>query len=93
MATDVLARVVLDPNVMQGQPIIRGTRIPVKLLVRMVAQGIPQNEILSEYPRLQPENIRAAIEYAGINPQGLVDYSAARPSFTGKGAPNVSPLA
>ncbi len=56
--------ITLDPHVMAGKPIIRGTRIPVELVVRMVAQGIPDDEILREYPRLQPEDIRAALLYA-----------------------------
>jgi uncharacterized protein (DUF433 family) len=49
---------------MVGKPVIRGTRIPVELVVRMLAQGIPEKEILQEYPRLQPEDIRAALIYA-----------------------------
>ncbi len=57
-------RITLDSRVMAGKPIIRGTRIPVALIVRMVAQGIPDDEILREYPRLQPEDIRAALMYA-----------------------------
>jgi len=57
-------RITLDPNVMVGKPVIRGTRIPVELIVRMLAQGIPESEILIEYPRLQPGDIRAALTYA-----------------------------
>ena len=49
---------------MAGRPVIRRTRIPVELIVRMLAQGIPETEILEEYPRLQPEDIRAALAYA-----------------------------
>ena len=44
-------RISLDPKVMFGKPIIRGTRIPVELIVRMLAQGIPEGDILREYPR------------------------------------------
>ena len=57
-------RITIDPKVMTGKPVIRGTRIPVELIVRMLAQGIPEEEILQEYPRLQPEDIRAALTYA-----------------------------
>jgi len=64
MNAELLSRVVLDPKIMVGKPIIRGTRIPVELLVRMVAQGIPEVEILREYPRLQLEDIQAALLYA-----------------------------
>lgn len=57
-------RIHIDPKVMAGKPVIRGTRIPVELIVRMLAQGIPEGDILQEYPRLQPEDIRAALAYA-----------------------------
>jgi uncharacterized protein (DUF433 family) len=59
-----LDRISIDPKVMVGKPVIRGTRIPVDLIVRMLAQGIAESEILREYPRLQPEDIRAALTYA-----------------------------
>lgn len=57
-------RITMDPKVMVGKPVIRGTRIPVELIVRMLAQGIPEGDILREYPRLEPEDIRAALTYA-----------------------------
>jgi uncharacterized protein (DUF433 family) len=49
---------------MTGKPVIRGTRIPVELIVRMLAQGISEPDILKEYPRLQSQDIRAALAYA-----------------------------
>jgi uncharacterized protein (DUF433 family) len=64
MSENLLDRVVLNPKVMLGKPVIRGTRIPVELLVRMLAQGVPEAEILREYPRLQAEDLRAALAYA-----------------------------
>jgi len=57
-------RISINPTVMVGKPVIRGTRIPVERIVRMLAQGISENDILREYPRLQPEDIRAALAYA-----------------------------
>jgi len=60
----LLQRISLDQKVMVGKPVIRGTRIPVELIIRMLAQGIPESDILREYPRLQPEDIRAALTYA-----------------------------
>jgi uncharacterized protein (DUF433 family) len=57
-------RISLAPQVMLGKPVIRGTRIPVERIVRMLAQGIPEDDILREYPRLQPDDIRAALAYA-----------------------------
>jgi uncharacterized protein (DUF433 family) len=64
MSDDLIERVVLNPKVMAGKPVIRGTRIPVELLLRMIAQRIPEADILREYPRLQPEDIQAAVAYA-----------------------------
>ena len=55
-------RIVIDPTVMAGKPVIRGTRMPVALIVRMVAQGITVQEILEEYPQLTELDIRAALE-------------------------------
>jgi uncharacterized protein (DUF433 family) len=60
-ATD---RIELDPNVMLGKPVIRGTRIPVELLLRKLAEGASEQDLLDAYPRLQPEDIRAAMAYA-----------------------------
>ena len=57
-------RISVDSKVMVGKPVIRGTRIPVELIVRMLAQGIAEADILREYPRLQPQDIRAALTYA-----------------------------
>ena len=57
-------RISLDPKLMLGKPVIRGTRIPVEIIVRMLAQGVPESDILREYPRLQPDDIRAALAYA-----------------------------
>jgi uncharacterized protein (DUF433 family) len=64
MNNEILGRIELNPKVLVGKPVVRGTRIPVELVVRMVSQGIPDAEILREYPRLQLEDIRAALAYA-----------------------------
>jgi uncharacterized protein (DUF433 family) len=57
-------RIVVDPDIMVGKPVIRGTRIPVALIVRMLSEGASEAEILNEYPRLKSEDIRAALGYA-----------------------------
>jgi uncharacterized protein (DUF433 family) len=59
-----LTRITLNQRVMAGKPVIRGTRIPVDLIVRMVSQGISEEAILAEYPRLETADIRAALAYA-----------------------------
>lgn len=62
----LLERVTLNPKVMVGKPVIRGTRVPVELIVKMLAQGIAEEEILQEYPRLKPEDVKAALAYASV---------------------------
>ncbi len=64
MSTPLHKHIAIDLKVMAGKPIITGTRIPVETIVRMVAQGIPEKTILKEYPRLTPNDIRAALMYA-----------------------------
>ena len=56
-------RIIINPEVMVGKPVIKGTRIPVDTVVRLLAQGITQEEILEDYPNLKKEDIRAALEY------------------------------
>jgi uncharacterized protein (DUF433 family) len=58
-------RIEIDANVMMGKPVIRGTRIPVELLLRKLGEGATEAELLDAYPRLQAEDIRAALRYAG----------------------------
>jgi uncharacterized protein (DUF433 family) len=60
----LLERISVIPKVMVGKPVIRGTRVPVELIVKMLAQGIAEEEILQEYPRLEPQDIKAALAYA-----------------------------
>ena len=60
----VTDRVEVNPNVMQGKPAIRGTRIPVELLLRKLAEGATVDDLLDAYPRLVADDIRAALDYA-----------------------------
>ncbi|MCX5977455.1 MAG: DUF433 domain-containing protein [Coprothermobacterota bacterium] len=57
-------RIQTNLEVMAGKPVISGTRISIDLIVRMLAQGISEQAILDEYPRLQLADIRAALDYA-----------------------------
>ena len=61
---ELLERITVDPRIMVGKPVIRGTRIPVALILKMLGQGIPAEEILREYPRLKEVDMHAAIAYA-----------------------------
>ncbi len=59
-----LDRVTVDPQVFQGQPCIRGLRIPVSLIVKLVSAGKTTDEIIDDYPELEKEDIRQALEFA-----------------------------
>lgn len=57
-------RIVLDPAVLQGKPIIRGTRLAVEFIVDLLAQGWTKDEILRNYPGISEEDIAACLKYA-----------------------------
>jgi uncharacterized protein (DUF433 family) len=60
-------RINIDHRIMGGLPCIAGTRIPVAMLVRMVAAGTPTETILEEYPQLVEDDIREAMRFAAAN--------------------------
>ena len=62
--TALLGRITANPEIFGGKPIIRGMRISVELILSLLAQGVAQEEILADYPDLQPDDIRACIAYA-----------------------------
>ncbi len=57
-------RITFDPNMLGGRPCIRGMRIPVSVIVGQFAHGATEKEILEDYPDLEIEDIRQALEYA-----------------------------
>lgn len=64
MMNDLLARITVNPKVMVGKPTIRGLRITVEQLLSAMAKGVPEEELLREYPELQKEDFRAVLAYA-----------------------------
>jgi uncharacterized protein (DUF433 family) len=57
-------RIELDPEVLVGKPVVRGTRLAVEFVLDMIASGVSEQEILSSYPRLTHEDILACVAYA-----------------------------
>jgi uncharacterized protein (DUF433 family) len=57
-------RIEMNPRVMLGKPVVRGTRIPVELVLRKLGEGASEADILEAYPRLTREDIHAAIRFA-----------------------------
>lgn len=53
-----------NPEVLGGKPVIKGTRLSVPFILGLLARGMSENDILTEYPRLSVEDIRACLEYA-----------------------------
>lgn len=60
-------RIDINPAVMMGKPVIRGTRITVELILRKLAEGAPESELLQDYPHLTRDDIRAAMAYGAAS--------------------------
>jgi uncharacterized protein (DUF433 family) len=58
------SRIEVNPEIMLGKPVIRGTRVTVELLLRKLSEGSTEAELLEAYPHLTREDIKAAIAYA-----------------------------
>ena len=57
-------RIETDPNVMQGKPVIRGSRVTVEQIVRECARGLTVQDIAAAYPRLTKDDVSAALAFA-----------------------------
>ncbi len=62
-------RIIVDPEIMVGKPVVKGTRIPVELVLKRLAQDLDLQTLFAAYPRLTPEDVKACLEYA----QSLVE--------------------
>ncbi|MCB0292047.1 MAG: DUF433 domain-containing protein [Calditrichaeota bacterium] len=61
---DYRKRITIDPTVMLGKPIIKGTRITVELILRKLSQGLSVDDLLSAYPHLTKDDIYATLSYS-----------------------------
>jgi uncharacterized protein (DUF433 family) len=61
MPTD---RIEFNPAILQGKPVVRGTRIPVEGILRKLSEGATEADLLDAYPRLTREDIQAVLRYA-----------------------------
>lgn len=62
----MINRISTDKNIMHGKPCIKGTRIPVYLILDLLAGGSTAKEIIEDYPDLTEEDIHACVEYAAV---------------------------
>lgn len=61
---ELLNRITVNPEVLVGKPIIRGMRISVEQVLDALAAGVPEQELLEDYPALERDDIRAVLAYA-----------------------------
>lgn len=59
-------RIIRDPKIMVGKPVIKGTRIPVELVLAKLAENPNLDELFTDYPRLTVEDVKACLEYAKV---------------------------
>ena len=60
----IIDRIEINPKVMMGKPVIRGTRLTVELILRKLSEGASEKDLMEAYPKLTREDIKAAIRYA-----------------------------
>lgn len=64
--SELLPRITARPEVFGGKPIVRDLRISVELILSLLCQGVTQEELLEDYPELEPDDIRACLAYAHV---------------------------
>jgi uncharacterized protein (DUF433 family) len=64
MATEIAERVTVDPSVMVGKPVVKGTRIPVELVLDYLAEIPSFDELFADYPELTLADVQACLRYA-----------------------------
>ena len=57
-------RITIDPKILSGKPVFKGTRIPISIVLRMLRDGATFQKIMEEYPRLTEEDIKVALDYS-----------------------------
>ena len=70
-------RIVSNPNIMLGKPVVKGTRITVELILKKLAEGANRMDLLAIYPHLSTEDINAVLDYASevIGNEDVIDLS------------------
>jgi len=58
-------RITIDPKILVGKPVVKGTRLSVEFIIGLLAQGWSEAEVLRNYPGLVPDDIKACLAYAG----------------------------
>ena len=79
-------RIVVDPEILAGKPVVRGTRIPVEIVLKRLASDLDPATLYAAYPRLTPEDVQACLEYASAVIEGEDVYPATLPAVPPPGA-------
>jgi uncharacterized protein (DUF433 family) len=67
MPLDYQRHISVDPHVCGGEPVVSGTRVTVRTVLASLAEGMTEEEILSDFPSLSPESVRAVIAFAATS--------------------------
>jgi len=67
-------RITIDPAILVGKPVVKGTRLAVEFVIELLAEGWSEEDILRNYPRLVTEDIRACLAYARDRLQEEITY-------------------
>lgn len=70
MARELQDRIVTDPDVLSGKPVVEGTRISVEVILELLASGMAVDDVLEEYPGLERDDVLAALAYAARSLRG-----------------------
>ncbi len=72
--------IIVDPDILVGKPVIKGTRLAVEFIVDLLAQGWSEDEILRNYPGISQDDIRACLSYASelLRAEKVYPFSASR---------------
>ncbi|MCI1749353.1 MAG: DUF433 domain-containing protein [Acidipropionibacterium sp.] len=62
----LLERITVDPAVVHGRPVVRGTRMRVADVLQLLAHGATESEVLEDYPYLTADDVKACLEYAAV---------------------------
>lgn len=73
-------RIVRDPKILVGKPVVSGTRIPVSLILNLLAHGYDVKRVLADYPVLTVDDISAALTYAEKQLPGAMSVALAEPA-------------
>jgi len=74
---DLANHIEVNPNIMMGKPVIKGTRITVEIILEKLSNGMTFSDVLRAYPSLNEEKIRAALAYAAESLRGDMIFPVA----------------